>query len=104
MQWTSHHREFVLRPLYFDLLSMYTTCLHRDDDMPTIRRHQEERISEDGGVVNEEEGVVNEEGVAEEEAPRIYVEIPRCVAQINSDLHFVKLPNFLSVETRCVCV
>jgi len=39
-----------------------------------------------------------------EEVPRINVEIPRCVAQLGSDLHFVKLPNFLSVETRCVLV
>ena len=36
----------------------------------------------------------------EEEAPRINVEIPRCVAQLGSELYFVKLPNFLSVETR----
>ena len=36
----------------------------------------------------------------EEEVPRINVEIPRCVANLGSDIHFVKLPNFLSVETR----
>ena len=36
----------------------------------------------------------------EEEVPRINVEIPRCVAQLGTELHFVKLPNFLSVETR----
>lgn len=36
----------------------------------------------------------------EEDAPRINVEIPRCVAQLGSELYFVKLPNFLSVETR----
>ena len=38
----------------------------------------------------------------EEEVPRIHVEIPRCVANLGSDIHFVKLPNFLSVETRLV--
>ncbi len=36
----------------------------------------------------------------QEEVPRIHVEIPRCVAQLGSELYFVKLPNFLSVETR----
>ena len=36
----------------------------------------------------------------EEEVPRINVEIPRCVANLGADIHFVKLPNFLSVETR----
>ena len=61
---------------------------HRDDEMPTARREGEE-----------EEGVVGE-GTEEEEVPRINVEIPRCVAQLGTDLHFVKLPNFLSVETR----
>lgn len=31
---------------------------------------------------------------------RIDVEIPRIVSDLGSDVHFVKLPNFLSVETR----
>ena len=38
----------------------------------------------------------------EEEVPRINVEIPRCVAQLGSELYFAKLPNFLSVETRYI--
>eukprot|EP00731_Ephydatia_muelleri_P009475 Em0005g61a len=56
------------------------------------------------------EGPGNEEGAesqplragqdVEEEVPRINVEIPRCVAQLGSELYFAKLPNFLSVETR----
>ena len=41
-------------------------------------------------------------GEAETEVPRINVEIPRCTATLGTDLYFVKLPNFLSVETRCV--
>ena len=47
---------------------------------------------------------LEEEGEAETEVPRINVEIPRCSANLGSDQYFVKLPNFLSVETRCVCV
>ena len=42
-------------------------------------------------------------GLAEEgeaEVPRINVEIPRCSAALGTDQFFVKLPNFLSVETR----
>lgn len=31
---------------------------------------------------------------------RIEVEIPRIVSDLGRDIHFVKLPNFLSVETR----
>ena len=38
----------------------------------------------------------------EEEQPetRIEVEIPRIVTSLGRTLHYVKLPNFLSVETR----
>jgi len=45
----------------------------------------------------------NEEEV-EEEAPetRIEVEIPKINTDLGRQLHFVKLPNFLSVETRFV--
>ena len=43
-------------------------------------------------------------GEAETEVPRINVEIPRCSANLGTDQYFVKLPNFLSVETRSVCV
>jgi len=40
----------------------------------------------------------------EEEAPetRIEVEIPKINTDLGRQLHFVKLPNFLSVETRFV--
>lgn len=42
----------------------------------------------------------------EESAPetRIEVEIPKVSTDLGSDLYFVKLPNFLSVEPRCVDV
>lgn len=33
---------------------------------------------------------------------RIEVEIPKVSTDLGSDLYFVKLPNFLSVEPRCV--
>lgn len=63
--------------------------------MSTLSEEMEEtdrREGESRGVPQEEE---------EEEVPRINVEIPRCVANLGSEVHFVKLPNFLSVETRC---
>ena len=41
-----------------------------------------------------------EKGEVETEVPRINVEIPRCAANLGSDQYFVKLPNFLSVDTR----
>ncbi len=62
--------------------------------MPTIHRH--EPMNEEP----EERVATGEEPAPEEEVPRIFVEIPRCTAHIGSELHFVKLPNFLSVETR----
>ena len=39
-----------------------------------------------------------------EEVPetRIDVEIPKIGTDLGKHIHFVKLPNFLSVETRCV--
>ena len=61
-----------------------------------------DRVKEDQGDNESSFAVSNREGVSEEEVPRIDVEIPRCVANLGSDIHFVKLPNFLSVETRCV--
>lgn len=53
-------------------------------------------------------GDLDEEGQEdqEEEAPppppetRIDVEVPRIQTDLGHELHFVKLPNFLSVETR----
>lgn len=77
---------------------------------PPHRVHEEVDfgdMSDDDGVgdvrgVEERMEVEQEEEVAEEEAPRINVDIPRCVAQLGTDIHFVKLPNFLSVETRLV--
>ncbi len=36
----------------------------------------------------------------EEEVPRIEVEIPHCLAKLGTHQYFVKLPNFLSIETR----
>lgn len=48
-----------------------------------------------------EEGM---EGETQEEEPvpetRIEVEIPKVSTDLGSDLYFVKLPNFLSVEPR----
>ncbi len=57
-------------------------------------------LTRDEEAAVEGEPVPGERPEGEGEVPRINVEIPRCVAQLGSDLHFVKLPNFLSVETR----
>ena len=49
------------------------------------------------GVIDDED-----EEPKEEEPPenRIEVEIPRIVTDLGQAVHYVKLPNFLSVETR----
>ena len=46
--------------------------------------------------------VIQEEEEEEEEIPetRIEVEIPKINTSLGKNLFFVKLPNFLSVETR----
>lgn len=51
---------------------------------------------------NENEKIEEKEKEVEEPIPerRIAVEIPKISVDLGSDLHFVKLPNFLSVETR----
>ena len=78
-----------------------------DEIAPTRRVHEEVDFANLGDEDDDEVGVAGdnvEEGEGqeevEEEAPRINVDIPRCVAHLGSDLYFVKLPNFLSVETR----
>ncbi|GAA6089286.1 RNA polymerase-associated protein LEO1, partial [Tachysurus ichikawai] len=58
-----------------------------------------------GQPLDNEDGM---EGDQQEEEPlpetRIEVEIPKVSTDLGSDLYFVKLPNFLSVEPRCVRV
>ena len=58
-------------------------------------------LDEEGERTDRRESELGGSAQEEEEVPRINVEIPRCVANLGSELHFVKLPNFLSVETRC---
>lgn len=52
-------------------------------------------------VKDTEDGMEGEQA-EEEPAPetRIEVEIPKVSTDLGSDLYFVKLPNFLSVEPR----
>ena len=57
-------------------------------------------LSGEGAGLDDLSGERGGQEDVEEEVPRINVEIPRCVANLGSDIHFVKLPNFLSVETR----
>ena len=70
---------------------MYMYISHRSDDEA---KESHEPIQQLEPPPEEEE--------MEEEVPRIEVEIPRCVAQLGSEQYFVKLPNFLSIETRLV--
>lgn len=64
-----------------------------DDDKRSDRR---------SSVSDEEQREKEPEPEQPEPIPerRIDVEIPRIVSDLGSDIHFVKLPNFLSVETR----
>lgn len=75
-----------------------------DDDH---RDRRSDRRSSDRSMSGDERKSDNEENQREKEPEpepiperRIDVEIPRIVSDLGSDIHFVKLPNFLSVETR----
>lgn len=68
---------------------------------------QERRVDDDDDEAAGEERALpvieDDEGEKEEEPPpetRIDVEIPKISCDLGREIHFVKLPNFLSVETR----
>lgn len=75
---------------------------NRDRDRDSDRRSS---VSRDDRRSDDEENEREKEHEPEPEPEpiperRIDVEIPRIVSDLGSDIHFVKLPNFLSVETR----
>ena len=61
---------------------------------------EEEGGKREGGESDVVRMLEGDLGEVETEMPRINVEIPRCAASLGTDQYFVKLPNFLSVETR----
>ncbi|XP_073971745.1 another transcription unit [Rhodnius prolixus] len=63
----------------------------------TVARKSDEEEERKSDGEKEREETEKEEVIPE---TRIDVEIPRIVCDIGRDLHFVKLPNFLSVDTR----
>lgn len=82
-----------------------------EDDVRRGSDHEEEsrrRDSDRRSSVSGDERRSDDEGNQREKEPepepiperRIDVEIPRIVSDLGRDIHFVKLPNFLSVETR----
>lgn len=58
--------------------------------------------NEEGGMQVEPHPQEEPQAQQEEDVPSIEVEIPRVTADLGNDLFFVKLPNFLSIETRWV--
>lgn len=72
-----------------------------DDEVDQDKSDNDDKKSgaDDDDEINEKE---EKEKEVEEPIPerRIAVEIPKISVDLGSDLHFVKLPNFLSVETR----
>lgn len=77
-----------------------------DDDDINKRRRIDRDDDSDRGRSDDERGNDDDEFVEKEPEPeplpetRIDVEIPRIVSNLGRDIHFVILPNFLSVETR----
>lgn len=69
----------------------------RDSDRRSSMSDDERRSGDEGATQREKEPEPEPEPIPER---RIDVEIPRIVSDLGKDIHFVKLPNFLSVETR----
>lgn len=84
--------------------------VRRGSDREDDRRRDSDRRSsrsgsEDERRMDDDEDEENREKRREPEPEplperRIDVEIPRIVSDLGKEIHFVKLPNFLSVETR----
>lgn len=72
---------------------------HEEDER---RRDSDRRSSVSGDERRSDDENQREKEPEPEPIPerRIDVEIPRIVCDLGKDIHFVKLPNFLSVETR----
>ena len=80
---------------------MLCSSFFRDEETSSPAMQVENMEVDFGDMGDEVQPMMGEEGEEEvEEAPRINVDIPRCIAHLGSELYFVKLPNFLSVETR----
>lgn len=73
-----------------------------DDEVDRDKSDNDNKRSDDDDDDNEKIDGEEKEKEVEEPIPerRIAVEIPKISVDLGSDLHFVKLPNFLSVETR----
>lgn len=75
-----------------------------DDEVDQNKSDNDDKRSDDDEEDEDNEKADGEDKVKEIEEPiperRIAVEIPKISVDLGSDLHFVKLPNFLSVETR----
>lgn len=78
-----------------------------DDEPKTPRPISDDEVDQDKSDNDDKRsGADDDNEVKEKEAEepiperRIAVEIPKISVDLGSDLHFVKLPNFLSVETR----
>lgn len=75
----------------------------RDSEGDSDRRRDSDRRSSGSENERDRDDERNKEPEPEPEPipeRRIDVEIPRIVADLGKDIHFVKLPNFLSVDTR----
>ncbi|XP_057657520.1 another transcription unit protein-like [Diorhabda carinulata] len=75
----------------------------REDDIRRSRS-DDERRSRSGDEAEQRPTIDDEEDKENEPEPipetRIDVEVPKITCDLGKDIHFVKLPNFLSVETR----
>ncbi|KAH9420566.1 Paf1 complex component [Dermatophagoides pteronyssinus] len=76
-----------------------------EDDDDRVNREVDTNMNEIFGGVGDDDERANNENIDEEQdlpipETRIEVEIPRITANLGDSIHFVKLPNFLSIDTH----
>ncbi|XP_040563641.1 uncharacterized protein Atu [Lepeophtheirus salmonis] len=75
-----------------------------DDQRDDVERYEDDEEEQGEGSKNDDDNVAPEKPVVEEEEPipetRIDVEVPKITTDLGKEIHFVKLPNFLSVDAR----
>lgn len=78
--------------------------MRRGSDNDDDRRSRRSSASDDNRRMSDDENTQRQKEKEPEPEPiperRIDAEIPRIVSDLGKDIHFVKLPNFLSVDTR----
>lgn len=81
------------------MLSVCKLFQHEEKEEKLLEQDDQAEVAY-GDEVQAGDAVTREEGDEEEEETRIDVTIPYCRFSLGSELFFVKMPNFLSIERK----